>query len=184
MVGRNGATKQVEKGFIEPAHSSQHTNPDPEEEGHELETCIYNGASATKETFEFLAQNTSVEWSIFYGQDEILIGTSHSKDKDFSPGVICISFKDFLQGIQRFDHSHTEESHASPADVGVAAQFESINPNVELNVFYTPTGEYFRYTQDRVEMKEVVVEAAAPDKLPFMAPLPVASRPVFQFKLR
>ena len=103
------------------------------------------GDDKAKDIFEFMAQNTDVEWS------QTKVGTNRSQ-KNF----ISTSHKEASEAgqswllskgytIRGHNHSHPYQQYPSDSDINWAMEVSQKFPNVELYIFHN--GQYHEYNQ-------------------------------------
>lgn len=136
ILGRDGASIQVEKGFMESV-----LNFDGEEESTKLryEVSLYKLYENGRELFEFLADNSDVEWSrakLITGVN--YIGTSHDTAVDGSIDVLQQKLPEEFKLIYIFDHNHPNGSTGgSAADSYLANRFSENEYPVIFRVYTT-----------------------------------------------
>jgi len=91
IFGRDDASIQVEKGFVKPVFDGIRESIDNEQ----YQVSIYKAENNGQKIFEFLSENSDVEWSnvrILSGYN--FIGTSHDENRDGSVSILSEKFKE------------------------------------------------------------------------------------------
>ena len=147
IKGRNDATLQVDKEFMESAQFFKgrekiHGDVDFEERI-VYDVTIYKIQNDGAKVFEFLADNSNVEWSRFkLTSGYNYIGTSHDTGADGSVIVFKEHFPEEFKDIYRFDHNHPNNfSSPSPGDYNSTKEF-SDNRHPVLFRTYTTAERY------------------------------------------
>lgn len=120
----------------------------PEEDG---KNTIFNSSENSTEVFEFLSNNTDVEWSKVEYSDgsPTQIGNSHGVDKNSS---LIKSIKSNESNVTKAIHSHPSEPYASPADKNVIRMFK--NKKITFAIFHKLTNKYIKYNQYKTLYEE------------------------------
>ena len=94
--------------------------------------------SPNEDYFRFFAGNTDVEWSrIEFSDGSSVIGTAHEHSSEGTPGVVLHVFKDILNTITKFDHTHTSGNvQPSQSDVDMAKEYEKYTPNIICRILW------------------------------------------------
>ena len=140
------------------------------------------GTQAGQQLFEFVANNTNVEWSLIKfgegGMRSNILSTSHDEKAEYG-GSDLLNNDPFIKisDFRGFDHNHPNgDWHPSSAslplgdpgrktgDIGMATMLEKRYPNTHLDFrIYTDTDDsYFNYNSQTVipyEIGEVSVVA-------------------------
>ena len=106
--------------------------------GMNVSVDYYYTNSPNEDYFKFFAGNTDVEWSrIEFSDGSSVIGTAHEHGSEGTPGVVLQVFKDILNTITKFDHTHTNRvTQPSDADVRMAMELENHAPAVLCRIFW------------------------------------------------
>ena len=131
-----------------------------------------NGDENGQALFEFLSDNTCVEWSHFlFGEKELdecnYVTTSHLEDSDRQPLTLLKQKKEEAATLRRYTHSHPN-GDPKPSGTGgengdlVLAKWiiDNFSSNVIFSI-YTPgrCGKYHTFTKDYVnELRTVVID--------------------------
>jgi len=109
---------------------------------------IFGDHKATN-LFEFLAQNTKVEWSqIKIGINTNFITTSQRERMEFGgPHKLFQSIRGDYPMAREGIHSHPRSSVISPDDKNSAKEIHSLAPSVRLGIYHVPTRQYIYYNQ-------------------------------------
>ena len=96
------------------------------------------------ELFEFLANNTNVEWSrLEFSDGNTIIGNSHIEGKDGTCEVFMRNNPERKKLIQAFDHTHPSTDEQSKEDVNLVKSIESFAPKATFRVFYSKDFKLF-----------------------------------------
>ena len=102
-----------------------------------------NDDITSKDLFEFLANNTKVEWSQtfigFNNSGKSIISTSHIRNAEAGQGYLLSNG----WTIRGHNHSHPFSMKASKSDLNWANSVQTKFPNVKLQIYFK--GEYFEY---------------------------------------
>ncbi len=120
----------------------------PEEDG---KNTIFNSSENSTEVFEFLSNNTDVEWSKVEYSDgsPAQIGNSHGVNKNSS---LIKSIKSNESNVTKAIHSHPSEPYASPTDKDVIRMFK--NKKITFAIFHKLTNKYIKYNQYKTLYEE------------------------------
>jgi len=134
---------QVSKEFMGSGNSYQLT--DNEGNSHTFDIYGITGDDNACEIFEFMEQNTNVEWSgTKVGTNESqdnFISTSQESDNTFGLGFLLKNG----YTIRGDSHNHFKSEAASGNDKNTAEAVHKKFPNAELYIYYK--GAYFEYCQ-------------------------------------
>lgn len=159
VMGENGATLRVEKGFLNPIFQIEFNISE--------RVTLYKTSNPVnaKRYFEFFADNSRVEWSVLYKRGgETYIGTSNLQTRDYTVGVLQKMYPDLINMIERFDHSHPSESGPSIPDFNAASEFPNKGEKVKFHIYLVTTKDYHLYTHNFYEFTEIVVEPKVDSK--------------------
>lgn len=102
-----------------------------------------NDDITSKDLFEFLANNTKVEWSQtfigFNNSGKSIISTSHIRNAEAGQGYLLSNG----WTIRGHNHSHPFGMKPSQSDINWANSVQTKFPNVKLQIYFK--GEYFEY---------------------------------------
>ena len=102
-----------------------------------------NDDITSKDLFEFLANNTKVEWSQtfigFNNSGKSIISTSHIRNAEAGQGYLLSNG----WTIRGHNHSHPFGMKPSQSDINWANTVQTKFPNVKLQIYFK--GEYFEY---------------------------------------
>lgn len=105
---------------------------------------------AATELFEFMAENTIVEFShVKFDENGNAISTSHKPDKE--GGGIKIAYDKVVEGSQIREkiHSHPTDGEPSPADKSDAAYWKGLpGQNITLKIYRVMSKQYVEYDQN------------------------------------
>jgi RHS repeat-associated protein len=137
---------EVDKGIL----SSKKTNTVTVSNGKDYTFDQYKikGDDKAKGLFEFVADNTEVEWSLTgvgakSGTDgQNILTTSHIKDSEIGGGYL----KAYGYTIRKHSHSHPYNTFPSTADKEFAESLNLKFPKATLDIYHK--GEYFQYDKN------------------------------------
>lgn len=137
---------EVDKGIL----SSKKTNTVTASNGKDYTFDQYKikGDDKAKGLFEFVADNTEVEWSLTgvgakSGTDgQNILTTSHIKDSEIGGGYL----KAYGYTIRKHSHSHPNNKFPSTADKKFAESLNLKFPKATLDIYHK--GEYFQYDKN------------------------------------
>jgi RHS repeat-associated protein len=137
---------EVDKGIL----SSKKTNTVTARNGKDYTFDQYKikGDDKAKGLFEFVADNTEVEWSLTgvgakSGTDgQNILTTSHIKDSEIGGGYL----KAYGYTIRKHSHSHPYNKFPSTADKNFAESLNLKFPKATLDIYQN--GEYFQYDKN------------------------------------
>ena len=96
----------------------------------------FTGNGVTNELFEFLTQNTNVEWGLHESDDKYsVIETTHGSSSIY-PG--------YYQGYQGFYHNHQYSSNPSKSDYQSKEIFAGYGYEY-FGIYYEKDGKYYYY---------------------------------------
>ncbi len=143
----------IEKGIIEKEPSDNMHKGFKHNNGESV-LFLGNNTLLSFQIFEFLADNTYVEYSLIQNKFYCLITSSHDRGTDkfmtkyleYSENKTEQSKKDrlyFLSILQYFAHNHRITADSSPGDLEMEKEILSINSNVILEIYIR--GSYYDY---------------------------------------
>ena len=98
--------------------------------------------------FEFMANNTDVEWSIVTYSDETSaqVGTSNKK---FSNSTIIRSIRNNESRLKEIVHSHPYEPYPSDSDKSLYSQVKKKSPltDIQFYIYHVQSGTYIIYNE-------------------------------------
>ena len=132
---------EVSKEFM--GNSESFTVSDPDGKPHTLDLYSVTGDDNARQIFEFMAQNTDVEWG------RVGVGTDKSQDNFIgtfqepgSTGVVGHCLENGYT-IRNYYHNHFLGSNPSPSDVRTSLKISQKFPNAEHGIFYQ--GAYYKF---------------------------------------
>ena len=134
---------EVEKGTL----NNSRTNTVTASNGKDYTFYQYDvtGDGSAKALFEFVADNTEVEWSLTGigaksgDKGKSILTTSHIKDTEIGGGYL----KAYGYTIRKHSHSHPYNIFPSTADKNFAKSLNLKFPKATLDIYHK--GEYFQY---------------------------------------
>ncbi len=143
----------IERGIIEKGPSNNIYKGFKHKNG-ESALFLGNNVLLSFQIFEFLADNTYIEYSLIQNKFYCLITSSHDRETDklmtkyleYSENKTEQSKKErlnFLSILQRFVHNHRITAQPSPEDLEMEKEILSINSNVILEIYVR--GSYYDY---------------------------------------
>ena len=154
IIGRNDASINVEKDFTEPIFQGRGQikkekdenalNSEPEL----FNASVYSAISNSKKIFEFLAENSDVEWSIATTVSGVsYIGTSNLNGTDGSIGLWKRANPEESLSVISFNHSHTNSTtDPSRGDCEAAREFMNNTNTIFTSIYNTQYRKYFMFT--------------------------------------
>ena len=153
VVAESGSNINVPKTFFssEVSGTGEMEDLDVESGTTSLKDFKYNYYELSgngMELFEFLANNSSVEWSrLEFSDGNTIIGNSHIEGKDGTCEVFIRNNPERKKLIRAFDHTHPSTDEQSEADVNLVKSIESFAPKATFRVFYSKDFKLFhQYT--------------------------------------
>ena len=149
IVAENGKSIGVSKTFFssEVSGTDEMEDLDVESGTTSLKDFKYNYYELSgngMELFEFLANNTNVEWSrLEFSDGNTIIGNSHIEGKDGTCEVFMRNNPERKKLIQAFDHTHPSTDEQSKEDVNLVKSIESFAPKATFRVFYSKDFKLF-----------------------------------------
>ena len=133
---------------------------------------IYSLENDGTRLFEFLANNSSVEWShIKFNDHTSIVGTSHLEGQESCIGYYLDYNSTRLGKITQFDHSHPNGSIPSEGDLRAASRLENIISGIICRIYKVPNKSYQVYdsTTDISNLQEFSISTKSmkgPDLIP------------------
>lgn len=160
LIGREGNYLKIDKGNLEEIAREKRTKDN--------KTCfvfLYDikDNDKAKNLFEFLAQNTNVEWSLVHIPNNNYLGTTHQETFDYTIDVILKGQTlDSLREMTYFCHSHTLASYASPTDIGLIEQLNALDICPYTEIYFVPKDKYIHYDSSGSNLLEIEIKSHRP----------------------
>jgi hypothetical protein len=175
----NNTTIEVEKGVLGGKNTinvpAQNSNGDIL--NYSVDEYTVNGNNSGKSLFEFVAQNSNVEWSqTIVGQGTNYITTSHLSNADAGMDYEIQTKGTNATPLILANHSHPSNTITpSVGDATVADRALSKFPNAKFNIFTPGNGQYVPFT-NTVPLDAVI--ATATGRPIYFPSIPRVSKPL------
>ena len=142
--GKKDNSITVDKGIL--GSSKTNTKTAINKKTYTFDQYETKGDDKSKDLFEFVAKNTSVEWSLTgvgkEAEGKNILTTSHLEGSDIGGGYLLA----YGYSIRSHVHSHPYNKNPSPADKHFAGSLNSKFSKVTPEIFYK--GNYFEYNKN------------------------------------
>lgn len=143
-----GAYLEVNKGILQTYAENEKTGTGPE--GSKFSSVEINDNETATKVFEFMAENTIVEFShVKFDDKGNAISTSHMSGSEGGGGQIAYDKAVSGSQVKEKIHSHPTDGEPSPADKSNAGYWKSFpGQNVTLKIYKVMTKQYVEYDQN------------------------------------
>jgi hypothetical protein len=134
-------------------------------DGEHLDLALVKGDENGQKVFEFLADNTNVEWTwakVGTEQSEQNVIGTDKKAGSTSRGHYL---RDRGFPLREVNHNHPNNSYPSSEDIKNATLYQAQFPNIKLNVYISKYG-YVGYDMNSIFQKKIINLLPAVDILP------------------
>ena len=166
---------EVQKGVLDNVQSGVVTSSDNKQTA-SYDFMQVSGGEEAKQLFEFVANNSNVEWSIIQTCDNNFISTTHDAGMEAgSTGIL--TNKDLIpnrNNVNEIDHSHPGgiklpsglEDPNAKGDVQNAANVSKKSPNAKFNIYTPSDGAYHPYSGSttRPDLEPVIIRSTRKKK--------------------
>lgn len=143
-----GEVLEVEKGILQEYDNNEKSGTDLA--GNRFSSLGIANDETAQELFEFMAENTIVEFShIKYGDNENIIATTHKSGSEGGGNKLAYDKIVGGEGIREMIHSHPTDGAPSPKDKSNAGYWQGLpGQEIKMTIYLVISRAYREYNKD------------------------------------